>query len=223
MYFLALWTQYWYDSVMYATLKSVKPWDVVQDTQNTYLCLGEEIAFEKLYEKKKIFNFQTPQIIAKKMCSEKTMQIIHRMVGHYFSSYKAVVALFLPRNEGFMKKRESTKNHKKASKDTQQICYIYPNLRTLTQLQKTTDATKAILHGWMSIPQKQKYFIEIQSWAIQTLLATNRGLFFDWQNLTQIHIFDKNNRAYSAKSDPRFVLPEIATYMATVYDAKIYL
>ena len=97
--------------------------------------------------KKKIFNFQTPQIIAKKMCSEKTMQIIHRMVGHYFSSYKAVVALFLPRNEGFMKKRESTKNHKKASKDTQQICKIYPNLRTLTQLQKTTDATKAILHG----------------------------------------------------------------------------
>lgn len=223
MYFLALSTQYWYDSVVYGILKNVKSWDIVQDTQNTYLCLGEDISFPHLYDKKKTYNFIEPQIIAKQLFHENTFKIIHWMVEQYFSSYKATVSLFLPRNESFIKKRESGKKQKKVKTNTQQKCWIYPNLWALTQDKKISDWTQPILHGWMSITQKQKYFIEIQSWEIETFFATNRGLFFDWQNLTEIHLFDKDNRSYSAKNDPRFILSETATFIADIYNAKLYL
>lgn len=224
MYFLALQVQYWYDSVVSGTVRGVKPWDIVQDVNNIYLCLGKEVVFPELYTQNE-YQFLAPRILIKEILSGKTMQLIHRMVQQYFSSYKTVVALFIPRNDTFVEKYTAyTKINQKKDWPLSQKCYIYPTLRTLTQQNPEVDTKKtAILHGGMSILQKQKLFSQIQNWDIQTLLATNRWLFFDWQRLEEIHIFDKDNRSYSSQSDPRFVISELAQKMIALYDAKLYL
>jgi hypothetical protein len=69
----------------------------------------------------------------------------------------------------------------------------------------------------MSLIQRRKLFWQIRNNEIHTLLATNRGLFFQRHNLKNITIHQASNRAYSAQSDPRFVLQEVAEEMAITY------
>lgn len=220
MYFVALSGRVWYDTVLFSPEKGYFAGDIVADAHGSYLCLGNTIAFEALYikERTKPYTFLQPQKLYSKCISTQTLEAIHRLVGEYFSSYKHVIHLYLPTWwENKLPKKE------KESIQSNQTCIIYPDLWMLTQLNDIwkLPSSTAILHGGMTEVQKNKLFRWVKTGTVQTLLATNRGLFFDRQQLTSITIYSPSSRSYSAQSEPRFVLKDTAEKIATIYGAKL--
>ena len=71
--------------------------------------------------------------------------------------------------------------------------------------------------------QKNKVFCGIHDGSITTLIGTNRSLFFDRANLTNITIHKPSSWAYSSQSDPRYNLLDVAHNIANVYTAKLIL
>lgn len=187
-----------------------------------YLCLGDAISFPELYKKAPEYTFIEPTIAMRTLLSAKTLEIVHWMVQQYFSSYKAVVQLYLTSD---VTNVFSRKPKKTSLEDTEQICIIYPDLWSMTQsawkllISPTPDT--AILHGGLTQLQKAKIFRWVKYGSIKTLLSTNRWLFFDRHNLKEIIIHDPTSRAYSSQSEPRFVLEETATHISSSYDSKI--
>lgn len=225
MYLLALQQQYWYDSVFFYTEKWFRAGDILQDANNIYLCLWDTIAYPELYKPTKD-PLQTPVVLSKKFLSKDTLDIITRMVQEYYSSYKAVVNLFLPWTDSFLQKHTQFIKKNKQQKDVKQEVFIFPTLWHITQyLEKNKQSIKdtAILHGWLTVIQKQHLFFSVQQGTIQQLFATNRGLFFDRYNLEAVHIFDPSNWAFSSKSEPRFVLLQTAEKVADHYKAKVII
>lgn len=233
MYFLALADQFGYECVIQGAYKTVREWDIIQDSKNTYLCLWQDMSFPQLYDTLPLQEFVEGTIISRSFFSPHTMQIIHRMVDTYFSSYKAVVQLYLSSNAHTILTKEPKK--KTADKHKQDIsckqhCTLYPDIWSMTQdlvrqtgksiemLQKTPDI--AIFHGWLTQGQKANLFRSIKQGGIKHLFATNRWLFFDWYDLASLTIYNSTSRAYSSQSEPRFVIQEVANYMSNIYNAK---
>lgn len=220
MYFLSLSGMQWYDTVVYSWISWYRAWDLLSDTTGFFLCLWKDIEFSQLYKKQKDkeYSFIWPEKVYKQLLSSKSLDMIHWMVRHYFSSYKHVVALFIPT-------WLETRLPKKAIKiqEWSQLCLIFPDLWTLTQhypIDSIQPGT-AILHGWMTQVQKAKLFRGIKSWEIKTLLATNRWLFFDRPSLDTITIYSPTNWAYSWQSEPRFVIKEVGEKVGEIYKSKI--
>ncbi len=222
MYFLLLQEQHGYESVIQATYKTIRAGDLVQDAKNMYLCLGNTLSFADLYKNIPEYTFIEATIACRNILSPTTMDCIHWMVQQYFSSYKAVVSLYLTGDPVYV---FSKKPKKTALVDTKQICIIYPDLWSMTQSQgqhiNWLPSDTVILHWGMTQSQKTKIHRNIQNGTIKKLLATNRGLFFDWHNLTEIIIHDPTSRAYSSQSEPRFVLQETATHIAEANNATL--
>lgn len=235
MYFLALAEQYGYESVIQSTYKTIRTWDIIQDAKNTYLCLWQETVFSQLYNTVWLQDFTEWSIYRRALFSPKTMNIIHWMVKQYFSSYKAVVQLYLSTDSmnTIIREPKQSKTTKKTleNQSIKQSCIIYPDLWSMTQhlakaykkpiqeIQLSEDI--AILHWWLTQVQKAKIFRGIKNATITTLFATNRWLFFDRYNLVDITIYNKNNWAYSSQSEPRFVLEEVSEMIATIYECNI--
>lgn len=95
-----------------------------------YLCLGDTLSFPDLYKKTPAYTFIEPTIAMRSLLSAKTIEIIHWMVQQYFSSYKAVVQLYLSSDVTHIFSR---KPKKISLEDTEQICIIYPDLWSMTQ------------------------------------------------------------------------------------------
>ena len=220
MFFLALSGMQWYDTVIWSSVSWFKAWDLLSDTNGFFVCLWKNIEFPQLYKKQQMkeYIFISPMKAYKQLLSAQSIEIIHWMVKHYFSSYKHVVSLFIP---SWLEDRLPKKALKKV--DYAQTCIIFPDLWTLTQIHPVNSISSdtAILHWWMTQVQKAKIYWGIKSGEIKQLLTTNRWLFFDRSNLQQIIVYNPSNRAYSSQSEPRFVIKEVAEKVGEVYEATL--
>jgi primosomal protein N' len=52
-------------------------------------------------------------------------------------------------------------------------------------------------------------------------MATNRGLFFDRNCLKTIIVHNPSDWSYSAKSEPRYVISELAEKVAETHNAEL--
>ena len=220
MYYVCLSGIQWYDTIIWSSIVWYRPWDLLTDTTGSFLCLWKNIVFSTLYTKQrqKEYAFIQPLKAYKQLLSAKSLEVIHWMVQHYFSSYKHVIWLYIPDNISQILPK------KVIEKEVwEQTCIIFPDLRTLTQTYPLQNlwTDSAIVHGWMTIIQKTKLFRGIKSWTIKTILATNRGLFFDRQNITNIVIYSPTSRAYSWQAEPRFVIKEVTEKVGGVYGATL--
>lgn len=218
MYIVALEWIAWYDTVLYTTAQWFRAGDLLMHNNIPYIAIGDVISFQDLYPKKehKIDNFE---IIYKSFLSKQTLQIIHWIVKHYFSSYKHVLHLFIP----FWLRQKKPPKIVKVSEKIPQICIIYPDFWSLVQhhpINTIKDKT-LIIHGTMTKAQKIQAYWKIKQGTVDTIIATNRWLFFDWHNIQKIIINKPSNRSYSNQSDPRFVIQEIAEQYAAMYQASL--
>lgn len=223
MYLVGISWHFWYDTVVKSTGIACKPWDLIQETSGIFLCIWKDISYQKLYTNLHEKDFSQATVLYKSILSEKVIDMIHWLVKTYFSSYKNVCNIFLPDGIENRLPKKPTKSKESEKLNIQQTCIIFPDLRTLSQTYppESLDEKIAILHGGMTVLQKTKLFRAIKQGSITTLLATNRGLFFDRYNLKAIQIYSPTNRAYSALSDPRFVIKETAEKYASQYQAEL--
>ena len=84
--------------------KKVKPGDLLVFGNQYFLCLGDQIAFSEQYE------HLTPvkaELVYKEFLSAHALQLFHRMVQTYYTTYKSVVRLFFADDIEHILKRET--------------------------------------------------------------------------------------------------------------------
>ena len=226
MYFIPCQPTQGYDTVFWQKIPRVHEGDLIHDLSGDFLCLGEHIAFSALYPKTTKYQI-VPTMTTRAFLSLSSIAIIHRLAYTYYASYKSVIELF-------HRKLPSGKKTLSAHWKIQQCCNLFPDLWSLTQaVQKTygendrggtvaqLPSTVAILHGWLTVSQKAKIYTGIHRGEIHNLYATNRWLFFDRNNLTEIVIHNPHARSYSNQADPRFVIRDVAQKYANIYWASL--
>lgn len=165
-------------------------------------------------------NHETLELHHKQFFSKKTVQLIHRLVHEYYTSYKNVVKLFVTGElADLFKKQISLK------KKVEQKLIVYPDVRTMENLASSTDITEkgvAVLTSTSTQLQKDKVRRGIKMGHIHTLLCTYSQIFQDRKDLKHITIYDSHQRYYKSQQDPRYDTRVVLKQMAEMHNAELH-
>lgn len=193
--------------------------DLIQIQEQYFLVLWNQISFQEQYS-----NIPTMsgvvQIIQKRLLTEKTIQLMHRMVYQRYTTYKSVMKYFLSKDIPSLLKK-ATKSWKRKYKKyflqmqwksyeispDGQTLIIFPDLWTLyNTLPESILAEKnlAVLHSSSTQNQKDKAWRWIKQWQIQILATTYAQIFQDFSKLQNIIQIDPHKWYYANQQDPRY-------------------
>ncbi|MFA5747679.1 MAG: hypothetical protein WC872_01035 [Candidatus Absconditabacterales bacterium] len=225
-------------------LPKLKEGDLIKCGEDFLLCLGKEISFKEQYN----FVYKPEgktEIIQKGFLSIKSINLIHRLVYTYYSTYKSVMKHFLSfeietllskkitkskptKIENLQQKFKSELNQFNIDIDLQlgQVLIILPDLRTLHNLfsdKLLEDKLVSFIYSNSSQNQKDKSRRKIKNGNTVLIISTYGEIFQDFYNLQKIILVDPHKRYYSNQQDPRFKTQEVAKQMAEIHKAKLIL
>ena len=85
-----------YDQVCRDTAQIGKEGDLIEANGSHFIALGSELSWQEQYA---VSSFQFPVSSAQIICSifnKQTLELIHWMVYWHYTSYRTVIALFMP-------------------------------------------------------------------------------------------------------------------------------
>lgn len=212
------------------------PWDILAIDNTIIFVLWDTIAFPELVKQEFRLWSNTIREIAKKICKEQTMTMIHWLVGHRFSSYRKVLPLYfssyLLHNYQVKKKKKQqntayifdVRNGFSPSEqmlDWQQLI-LFPDLRSLKQYTVWLQSIPATVSIYWTRTDRQSLSLyqDIQSNTITTLCTTHAHMFQDWNNLSLVQIVDPDKRYFASQQDPRYKVSDVAKYLSNVYNSS---
>lgn len=160
MYLYAFTRYAGHDRVFIADLDDASEWDLLMMGNEHYLVLGEEVAWkEQISYKLPVVNDKR-HIVIPALLSIQSMQLLHRFVNEWYTTYKNSVPLRV-HDIGDVVKREESKKSKisKNSKNGEnakvskigevawQQLIVFPDLRTLEQWNKSPHPSHVVLRG----------------------------------------------------------------------------
>lgn len=218
----------WFDRVFIIEekIKSTKPdkagsWDIVKIQDDYFLCLWDTISFQELYTHK-LKSIWEPAIVTKWLLSTKTMELLHWMVYERYSTYKAVVKLFVSFEIEKLIGKQTSKINNKA---TQELM-IFPDLRTLYNTIDQSviqDKKTAVLSSIQTQVQKDKLFRKIKSWEAEKIIWTSSEIFQDYSNLTKITFISPHKRYYTSQQDPRYKTSMVVDKIKEIYWCELII
>lgn len=213
------------------TQSSGKAGDLLQNGNDYYLVLGEEIAFPELH------GTLHPQsasfsLVEKSLLSEPTLQLLHDMVYQRYSSYKTVIKLFLDKEVvNLLKKKPSKKEkNKKAechigpqhiSSEKGQTLIVFPDLRTRENYLHQTQNTLQ-LNALDTQAKKNLNRWKIKNGSESLIIATGSEIFQDFQKLESIYLVEPQKWYYASQQDPRYKAQSVLEKMAELYGAELH-
>ncbi len=233
MYIFVSWYYAGIDFVYITYEQWFSEWDLIAWWDVFGICLWENISFIERYDKERFPPCEVKNI-KKSFFSMQAMQLIHRMVSEWFTTYKKVIPLFLPKQgikyldiESNIDKWLSpifeydkwffTETIKK--RNWQQL-FVFPDLRTLYNSFEESflkDKWVKILYSSMTDRQKMIAHNDIKVWKIHTLLSTPSEIFQDWDNLQYISFVDPYKWYYSSFQDPRYKVWDVLGKIGETY------
>jgi len=222
-----------------AFCKKVKIGDLVKSGEEIFVCLGDEISFPEQY-----VYFHVPkmdmQILHKWLLSPKAVQMIHRMVYTYYSTYKSVMKYFVSDDWekllGLKPKRVKRNewcvtSYKIANlslsldtRNSAQTLVVYPDLWTIMNSVDEKELTKkevAFLSSTNSQWQKDKHRWAVKTWNVSMIYASPSEIFHDFYDLKKIIFIDPHKRYYANQQDPRFKVGAVLQRMSELYDVQL--
>jgi len=197
--------------------KKIKVWDLVRSGEEIFVCLGDEISFAEQY-----IYFHVPkmdmQILHKWLLSPKAVQMIHRMVYTYYSTYKSVMKYFVSDEWGKLLDKEVKWKWK-----MEQTLIVYPDLWTILN---TVDESRSVgvaekevafLSSTNTQWQKDKHRRAVKTWNVSTIYASPSEIFQDFYNLKKIVFIDPHKWYYASQQDPRFKVGAVLEEMKKLY------
>lgn len=215
-----------------------KPWDLLAAHNTHFLVLGEDIMFMELYTYQQS-TFASYEIVQKQLIDPRAIQIIHRLVYTYYSSYKNVIPLFIPWDIAYLLATKPSKTSPKsintliydsklqACKDTKkelasQELRIFPDIWTMynitTQEQRDTNTFR---HSKLTPLQKVRIFRQTQMQQEGNYLTTYAGIFQSRKNLTHIYMFYPHKWYYANQQDPKYKTQDVVKQLAHVYKIPV--
>lgn len=213
--------------------------DLVRCNDVRLLALGDEIAFSERVTYRRTDHITRDHLHEKGLLSVKTLQFLHRFVNERFTTYKNAVPLFLPQDLAtlFLRKKrakaavevpflsvDDTSLVRTSDMHAWQQLIIFPDLRTFFQMTSSEIRENnhvVILHGQSTEKQKAEAFRGVKNGTVQTLLCTYSQIFQDRKTLSAIILIDQHTRRYKNQQDPRYYVPTVVEYMASLYGAQL--
>lgn len=216
-----------------------KSWTLLQTPQGEcFLILWNKVAFPERYTR--VFDKIPAKITKKHTITTKTMDHIHRMVAHRYTTYKKVIPLFLPHGITtyfhLLTKKSTGKKPSHSpflyqnfeliqqwqKKDWQQLI-VFPNVWTMRMLcpksfftsQKPSNVV--LIHAKLTDRQKIVLQQKIRCGLVDTVCTTPWEIFQDRKKLTHLQLVDEHKRYYSNQQDPRYKVPVVIEWMKKKY------
>ncbi len=203
-----------------------------------FLCLGEKLAFQELYEHASLLKCPNIEVIYAWLLSAKGMELLHWMVEMYYTTYKSVVKLFLSDELEKLLEREykviSLKVQRckgaKVSKDwgksrkieeTGQTLIVFPDLWTMHNSEMIEGEWVVMLTAMQSDNQKDIRRWEVKKWVKSVIICTYAAMFQDFDELKKIIFVDPHKWYYASQQDPRYKVGEVLKKMAEIYGAEL--
>ena len=210
--------RYWHDKVCRTEQQDFAVGDLLIGRSDMFLVLWDEVVWKA--DKAKCLLSEPLNLHHKWFFSKKTINLVHWLTHHYYTSYKNVVKLFVSWELADLFKKEITVKPKKA----EQSLIIYPDVRTMENLIEQVDQSEKwtlILNGTSTQVQKDKAWRWIKMGSIHTLYCTYSQIFQDRRNLQHITLFDSHQWYYKSQQDPRYDAREVAKKLSEIYEANL--
>lgn len=236
----------WYDQICRNHQSIGKPWDLIESNGSHFLLLGSDISWYTFYHKPDYYFELGEYSFICSLMRDKTLVLIHWMVYQYYTSYRAIVWLFIANLSAYLKHTLKIKTYKK--KDLIQhssFNTLWWSNDTLTSLQKIT-LDKSSFFSWqtlvvfpdsMSIAMRShekeyiltgrdtssrvmNYYVDIQYGYKNIILTTAANMFMDYRLLDQIIFYFPNTRYYKYQHDPRISVSEVIDKLVEIWWAK---
>lgn len=239
MYYFSFTRFFGIDMVVWINgLNKVKPWDLIKIGSEYFLCLGEQVQFDELYNHKLDMSDMIFELIYKWFLSMKSLKLIDFLVYEYYSTYRKVLNLFMDLDiDKFLsrqtsKKRtitynkaefdlgKSTLRFSESSSNGQQLV-VFPDVWTLSNFCSESifsDKNIKILYGQSTEKQKSELFRWIKNWSIWTLICTHSQLFQDWKDLKNIVLIQPDKWYYKSQQDPRYWTIDVICTMRKIWE-----
>jgi len=212
----------WFDRVFIVEEKiKSEAWDLIKIQDDYFLCLWDTISFQELYIHKLKSVWETT-IVSKCLLSGKSMEFLHWMVYEWYSTYKAVVKLFL----SFEVEKLINKQISKKNKKVDQELMIFPDLWTLYNTIEESvieDKKTAVLSSIQTQVQKDKLFWKIKNWEAEKIVWTSSEIFQDYSNLTKITFISPHKRYYTSQQDPRYKTSMVVEKIKEIYWCEVII
>lgn len=182
------------------------------------LCLWDEI-WPELDQSEYIYNISNIKVeYICNLISSKTMQIVHWMVRYYFTSYRNVLALYVPDIYIWLKYKPT--KTPKIKKWVEQCLSVYGDIWSIENifLESSVDMNiSKVIKSTLTHVQQAKLFWDVKLWVLQNVICTHGNIWQDWLNLQNIYIYDERKRYYKSQQDPRYQTPVVVDKMREVY------
>jgi len=219
--FIYSFTKYaWHDRVfLRPNAPKCKAGDLLQCGEGYLLVLGDKISFQEKYNNQRVSNNKSEPLYSS-LLTPHSMELLHRIVANYYSTYKACVKYFVSQDLDKLLQRE-IKVKKKDVTDQAQELYLFPDLWTLmnTVDEEVLNAPNNIfLNSKMSPKQKDLAWRKIKTGVMHKIFCTHGNMFQDWRNLKKVNIYEPHKWYYKSQRDPRYYVPTVVEEMRKVYN-----
>ena len=225
----------WFDKVFILKDGNFKfnKWDIIQNWEwYSFLVLWENISFPEIYNT--IYssdkNFKK---IYQSLLSDKTIELIHRMVYVRYTTYKNVIKYFLDQEVEKLISKEIKPNKKKKYYNTtlwktnitinwnHQILIVFPDIRTYNSIIWKGKWEWIFLYSLDTQNVKNTNRWKIKTWNENLIYSTSSEIFQNYSNLKEIFFIEPQKRYYAAQQDPRYKVGTVLEKIAEIYNSKI--
>lgn len=236
-----------YDQICRNNQSLGAPWDIIESNWSHFLNLGEEISRSSLYSKPEyMFEITNSQFVCK-ILHEHTLTLIHWMVYQYYTSYRAIVWLFVANLWVYLKQLSKLKTLKKkdlsqyssfnelqwlwkpfdhsslidliSTSSSKQTLVVFPSILAMRM---RCSNKEYMLTGRDTATRTMKYYLDLQHGYKNILITTSANIYMDYRDLGQIILYFPDTRYYKYQHDPRVSITEVCTKLALLYWATIH-
>ena len=204
--------------------------------EQMYLCLGEALSFEELYLTVATLRVSTFTFVYPGLLSLTAMDLLHRMVATYYTTYKSVIPHFLPDDieKLLQKEKKASKIDKNSTEldniedfvlaEKGQTMIVFPDLWTLYGVLGESvrgHPQLALLLSVHTQNQKDIHRWQIKRGQVSVILCTYAEIFQDFADLQKIIRVDPHKWYYANQQDPRYKVGDVLSFLASTTGAKL--
>ncbi len=233
-----------HDQVCRDRIMHAKIWDLIVSNGVYFVVLGTDISRMDSYSWDDfLFEIQSPEYVCSVLW-ENSVELIHRMVYQYYTSYRSIIHLFLPNIWIYLKQEQKKKTITVKTRNA----LARPNAVTTDALANifhtwecvhhaSTDQTLVVFPDMLSLQMRYNnqnyilwardndtkiaaYYYDLQHGYKNILITTSANICMDYKKLSQIICYFPDTRYYKYQQDPRIFIPDVLEKMAKLHGAE---
>lgn len=218
--------------------KKVKAGDLLVFGNQYFLCLWDTLSFPEQYTH---LTSISAELVYKQFLSPSALQLFHRMVETYYTTYKSVVRLFFSDDISKLLQRESKLKGGKMEKLRDwtikkftcslegQTLIVFPDLWTMSntiplewwndEMMKWSNVVTLLSNNTQN--QKDLHRWQIKKGIKSVIICTYAEIFQDFHDLKKIIFVDPHKWYYASQQDPRYKVGDVLDKMKDIYGAQL--